>query len=63
MRVWVLRLWATSGELILAGIAYVLDWKGAMRGGGRRAAAVCEEPATPTIGTSPLAVSPGEARR
>jgi hypothetical protein len=28
-----LRLWATSGELVLAGISYALDWKGAMRGG------------------------------
>ena len=28
-----LRLWATTGELILAGIAYAVDWKGAMRGG------------------------------
>jgi hypothetical protein len=33
-----LRLWATSGELILAGIAYVCDWRGALRGGGRQAA-------------------------
>jgi hypothetical protein len=28
-----LRLWATSGELILAAITYAVDWKGAMRGG------------------------------
>jgi hypothetical protein len=33
-----LRLWATAGEIILAGIAYTLDWKGAMRGGGKKAA-------------------------
>jgi uncharacterized membrane protein YbhN (UPF0104 family) len=26
-----LRLWATAGELILAGIAYAIDWRGAMR--------------------------------
>jgi len=26
-----LRLWATAGEFILAGIAYALDWKGAFR--------------------------------
>ena len=26
-----LRLWATAGELILTGIAYALDWKGAFR--------------------------------
>ncbi len=32
-----LRLWATAGEFILASIAYAADWKGALRGGGKRA--------------------------
>jgi hypothetical protein len=32
-----LRLWATAGEIILAGIAYAFDWRGAMRGGGKPA--------------------------
>ena len=31
-----LRLWATAGEMILAGIFYAIDWKGALRGGGKR---------------------------
>jgi hypothetical protein len=35
-----LRLWATTGELILAAIAYALDWKGAMRGGSMTTASV-----------------------
>jgi hypothetical protein len=56
-----LRLWATSGELMLAGIAYALDWKGAMRGGGRRAAQICEEPASTPTGNSPLAATPFDA--
>jgi glycosyltransferase 2 family protein len=30
-----LRLWATTGELILASVAYAFDWKGALRGGSR----------------------------
>jgi glycosyltransferase 2 family protein len=38
-----LRLWATTGELMLAGVAYALDWKGALRGGGRGTAQFCEE--------------------
>jgi hypothetical protein len=33
-----LRLWATAGEMILAAFAYVFDWRGAMRGGGTKAA-------------------------
>jgi uncharacterized membrane protein YbhN (UPF0104 family) len=28
-----LRIWATVGELILASVAYAVDWKGAMQGG------------------------------
>src|SRR3954471_4051818 len=31
-----LRLWATTGELMLAGVFYAIDWKGALRGGGTR---------------------------
>lgn len=30
-----LRLWATAGELMLAGVTYLLDFRGALRGGGR----------------------------
>jgi hypothetical protein len=32
-----LRLWATAGELMLAGVAYLFDVPGALRGGGRPA--------------------------
>lgn len=32
-----LRLWATAGELMLAGTAYLFDLRGALRGGGRSA--------------------------
>jgi hypothetical protein len=32
-----LRLWATTGELMLAGAAYLADPRGALRGGGRGA--------------------------
>lgn len=34
-----LRLWATTGELMLGGVAYALDFRGALRGGGRPTAA------------------------
>jgi hypothetical protein len=44
-----LRLWATAGELILTGIAYALDYRGALGrpdAPGRTAAPVEAEPAT-----------------
>lgn len=44
-----LRLWATSGELILAGIAYAIDWKGAFRPRMER-----ESPADSTVVDGPV---------
>ena len=41
-----LRIWATVGELLLTGLAYLLDWRGATRPRGERAI----EPAMPPVG-------------
>jgi uncharacterized membrane protein YbhN (UPF0104 family) len=43
-----LRLWATTGELMLAGVAYAFDWKGALRGGGR-VKSVCDDAPQPPL--------------
>jgi uncharacterized membrane protein YbhN (UPF0104 family) len=45
-----LRLWATAGELMLAGVAYAIDWRGAMGGGDKLVAPLSShttEPAPP----------------
>jgi hypothetical protein len=40
-----LRLWTTAGELMLAGVAYGIDWKGALRAGTKAEANVNREEA------------------
>jgi hypothetical protein len=53
-----LRLWATTGELILAGIAYALDLKGAMRGGSMTTASVDEDREDPDAAGATAARTP-----
>ncbi len=50
-----LRLWATAGELLLAGVAYLLDLKGALRGGSMKLPGGTPDEDDPVSGTHPTA--------
>jgi uncharacterized membrane protein YbhN (UPF0104 family) len=56
-----LRIWATAGELMLAGLAYAIDWKGATRSRAHLAAmaATAANP-RPFAGTAPRPADPAE---